>query len=748
MRKKFIQGLLLTAALGFTSYAHAENFWNPFPGTTAPTSLTKQVNPTKYKIFSLNDAAFLDYTSKLSTTMEQAIQLDIPMPDGSTKTFKIWSTPFITKAMMAKYPDFKMITGYDVANPSTSIKLVYTAYGLSGQIWQSGGPSVIIQPYANDNTGYYLSYFKHDEPQEAINCHLDANELESGQIEINRPEVSKDFSWGNKQRTFRLSLSATTQWSRSITGLTSPSMALVYSKIMEVVNRMNGYHEREIANTYELVSDEVMLFNNTALDPFTCNANTSCLIDENQTHTDLRVGRTNYDIGHILCTAGGGLAQLASTCRNNGKARGASTIASTTSLKTLLHEVGHQFSASHTFSARSGGCAGNGMEEGAYEPGSGSTIMSYQGSCNPNDIPTIAGYDDYYHVFTLMQMTSFIPTLPCGTISDNIPVLTIPNNANKYTIPANTPFELEGSLATVSGTQIPQTFSYNWEQLDLKYDMVEADGASAVSGPILRSHYPSKNTTQSYPPAENIIANNYSSPGYRLPTVNRDINFKYTARGVLNGRGAFNTIDSLVKVTVSNAASTFRVTSFNQMGTSVNWAPGDVVTFSWNIGNTNQAPVNCGGVSIYLYAPNDTVKKEHQLVSYAPNNGSFTYTVQDFNVQGAYLKIKGAGNIFYDLGKTLINVNGSNTSVNNLDIADQFTIYPNPTSDVLNISYPNNSTAYQVAIYNAIGQLVVESSMKDQLNINVKEYATGNYFIKFHDRTTGQHATKKFVISK
>lgn len=750
MHKKFLQGLILTAALGFSSVTYAENFWKPFPGTVAPTSLEKQVNPLKYQIFSLDDASFLNHTAHLSTDPNKGVLLDIPMPDGTTKTFKIWSTPFISQAMMDKYPNYKMITGYDVAQPSNSIKLVYTLYGLSGQIWQSGGPSVVIQPYANENTGYYLSYYKHHEEADIVNCFVNSEaSLGSDYDQVGGgPEVSKDFTWGSLQYKYRLSLSATTEWSRTITGLTTPPVATIFAKVMEVVNRLNGYHEREIAVTYDLVSDEVMLFNSHSLDPFTCNANLSCLIDENQTHTDLRVGRANYDIGHVLSTAGGGLAQLASTCRNNGKARGGSTVYSTTALKTLLHEIGHQFSASHTFSANTGGCAGNGMEEGAYEPGSGSTIMSYQSLCNPNDIPMIAGYDDYYHVFSLMQMTTFIPTLTCGTSSENIPVLAIPNNNNTYTIPANTPFELEGSAATITGTQLPVTFSYNWEQLDRKFDMTEANGATATEGPILRSHQPNNKTTQSYPPAQNIIANNYSSPGYRLPTTNRDINFKYTARGVLNGRGAFNTIDSLVTVKVSTAGSNFRVTSFNNAGGTFNWNPGDTVEITWNVGNTNMAPINCGGVSIYLYAPDDTIRTEHQLVSYAPNTGSFRYVVQDFNIQRSYLKIKGAGNIFYDLGKAIINVNGNNTSVTGIDLANQFSLYPNPANNLLNITYPNNNKTFKIAIYNTIGQLIYETEMKDQITVDVSKYATGNYIVKFQDQISGLNAVKKFTISK
>ena len=63
------------------------------------------------------------------------------------------------------------------------------------------------------------------------------------------------------------------------------------------------------------------------------------------------------------------------------------------------HEIGHQMSAQHTFN----NCNGNESPGNAFEPGSGTTIMSYSGLCG-GALNVINGGDDYYHVASLIQI--------------------------------------------------------------------------------------------------------------------------------------------------------------------------------------------------------------------------------------------------------------------------------------------------------------------------------------------------------
>lgn len=72
---------------------------------------------------------------------------------------------------------------------------------------------------------------------------------------------------------------------------------------------------------------------------------------------------------------------------------------------------------------------------------------------------------------------------------------------------------------------------------------------------------------------------------------------------------------------------------------------------------------------------------------------------------------------------------------------NNFTIYPNPTVDVLNIESKNGLSANEIRITDLSGKVVKEQ--KDATSVNVSDLATGTYII---DVTTNEgRATSKFI---
>lgn len=82
----------------------------------------------------------------------------------------------------------------------------------------------------------------------------------------------------------------------------------------------------------------------------------------------------------------------------------------------------------------------------------------------------------------------------------------------------------------------------------------------------------------------------------------------------------------------------------------------------------------------------------------------------------------------------------SNLSSNDF-VLENFNIYPNPTSDVLNINLENNLTLEKVTIYNNAGQVVKEVK---EATVDVSTLSEGIYFVEV---TTNQgKAVKKIIV--
>jgi serine protease AprX len=77
-----------------------------------------------------------------------------------------------------------------------------------------------------------------------------------------------------------------------------------------------------------------------------------------------------------------------------------------------------------------------------------------------------------------------------------------------------------------------------------------------------------------------------------------------------------------------------------------------------------------------------------------------------------------------------------NLALNNSLAADAFSkndlvVFPNPTSDSISVTLPNDSNVKSIAIYNVLGQLVLEKNISNQSpTISLKSLISGIYFYK------------------
>lgn len=79
---------------------------------------------------------------------------------------------------------------------------------------------------------------------------------------------------------------------------------------------------------------------------------------------------------------------------------------------------------------------------------------------------------------------------------------------------------------------------------------------------------------------------------------------------------------------------------------------------------------------------------------------------------------------------------------------DNFVIYPNPATSILNLDINQNATIQRIDIYNLYGQLVYNQvrNFSSTMKLNISNFSNGTYFIKII--TNDGNATKNSSKSK
>jgi subtilisin-like proprotein convertase family protein/phosphotransferase system HPr-like phosphotransfer protein len=442
-------------------------------------------------------------------------------------------------------------------------------------------------------------------------------------------------STGTSLRTYRLAVATTGEYGAYHGGTIEDAL----SAVVVTINRVDGIFETELAINLELIAtNDDIVFADPLTDPFAGNDNAGTLIDESQAQIDLLIGTENYDVGHTLSTGAGGLAGLGVVCREGGKAEGVTGSTRPEGdffdVDFVAHELGHQFAAEHTWNGANGGCGVQQRATGsAYEPGSGSSIMSYAGLCGSDNIATAV--DALFHHQSFEQIVTYTRE-GIGSVCGQAELLenTAPqvDAGSDYVVPKQTPLVVTGSATD----EEQDALLFSWEQRDL-------GPQAALTNPddgrfALFRMLDSASSPQRYLPALTTVVSGTQDASERIPQVAREMTMRLTAK---DGAGGVQSDD--IVVTVDGDSGPFEVVSPNggeQVGSSK--------TVEWDTGFTEQAPVSASMVEIYL-STNDGVSFD-QLIDTVDNMGSanlnFPAGIQS---QEARLMIKGAGNIFYDV---------------------------------------------------------------------------------------------------
>ena len=594
----------------------------------------------------------------------QAGRVELMTPSGETRAFDVVEKSILDADVAAAHPDLHTFRGVAVDDPQTIAAFDLTTLGFNALVLDADHGTWLVQPSgmgpANTGAGeaMYTSSFMDDalRAEDFSGFAGDGCELlhdHDDHIDHDNHDHADDLAGGFSNLMpaptgpthyqMRLAVAANGEWTQSVGGTQSAAL----SRIVTAVNTADLLYNQQFGIGFTLVTGTETIYTNPSSDPYTGNSGSSMLL-ENQNVIDSIIGDANYDIGHVFSRSGGGVAYLGVVGQPSWKARGVSgnNPNFNSYLLTFWHEMGHQFSSPHTWNSVDNAQYNNQRSAGAaYEPGPGSTIMSYGGFNFTGDF--VNTRDPYFHAESVRRITDYVQFDNWGSTAGNrtstgnaIPQV---NAGVDRVIPANTPFELTDQ----SGTTEPLT--YQWDQYDLGDD--DVIGIDDGDGPLFRSRPATSDPTRIFPELPDILANR-SDADELLPQVTRTadpLTFRLVVRDG-DGGVAWDDVD----LAVINTGSRFEVTTANATGTV--WGTGSQQTVTWNVAGTTGNGINAANVDIYL-SYNDGLSF-NLVAAGQTNDGSATIVVPADApaTNRARLKIKAAGNVFFDINNAQITI--------------------------------------------------------------------------------------------
>lgn len=721
-----VLGLLICTMCSVIAQDYNGIWHNASPSFAAIHGL-RALQPERFRIATVSEDVLKSWLETAPSDYAHAITISLPLPEEGYQAFRVWETTVMEEPLALKHPGIRTYTAEAVSNHRITAKLDYTPFGFHAMIY-NGDRSFLIDPYAAKANGAYIVYYKKDYSRPS-------SQRMFCEVEGEAPVTVAHKQWaerlnGTVRKSYRLALAADSEYCIAVAG-PNPSKADVLAKMVTSVNRVNGVYERELAITMVLIAGEdTIIFNTPTPDPYTNNSGSTMLF-QNLATLSARIGAANYDIGHVFSTGGGGIAQPGCVCNGNkacGVTGAASPVGDAFDIDFVAHEMGHQFSAAHTFNANSGGsCAGNAVPNFSYEPGSGSTIMAYAGICG-GGYDFQAHSDAYFLSASLEQISTFITSgsgANCASVTSSTNTnATLPAFAATYNIPRLTPFELTAPAATDATSD---TLTYCWEQRNTGgADFGKSLDQTHIAGPLFRSFPPTFSTTRVFPSLPRLL-NGLSTPGEKLPDTGRTMSFKVTERDIYQGWGAFNIPDDAITLNAVQGSGPFAVTSITSHDTLMG---NSRQLITWDVAGTADAPISCATVDIYL-SLDGGYTWPYLLSSGSPNNGSDSVKLPNpaTRTDSARIKVKGSGNVFF-------NVNANNFSILHDTTAPAssqvLSISPIPATTELLVQLPDSAGAVDMRIVNPLGQLVWSGTVSGQNTLPVAHLARGVYFLQLY----------------
>lgn len=652
---------LFLAILAMAFHSNAQkSFWTIAP-QKADIRVTSHWNKiSNLRIVQLDHQAFRDYLAQnvpSESAKAQPVPILLPMPDGSMRRFYITESAVMEPELAAKFPEIKTYKGTDGLNV---MRMSISPLSFQAYVLTDDG-DIVIEAIDKKNLNQFGVFNSKDlQLDQPLPLSCGAKELSK----INSPKVISNGNLHSRTnagilgapvdlRTYRLALACTGEWGGRA-DLGGGSVVSAIDKMNAALTYINAVYEKDVSIHMNLIAnnDRLIFLDGTA-DPYLYPTVGGQILGVNTDVINAKLGNSGaYDFGHaftISCSDVGGIAFLGCVCQGNkggGVTCWYTSDIAYVSQRITCHEMGHQFDASHTFS----NCNGN-ESSTSYEPGSGTSIMSYSGLCGALNVETSnLPHPNYFHTNSVERILNFSRNAggaSCGKASSTTntfpePEILIPSGLY---IPIRTPFKLKGRARDMENDAL----TYTWEQYDAGgYGPAIGQPLLTEEGPLFKSLFPGPDSNRVVPSWNTVLTKGNFDVAEVLPTVSREINFRFTVRD--NHPGSGGTAWKQTYFRALESAGPFTVTNPNYPQTDTLFT-GLCNKVTWDVANTSSSLVNCQKVNIYLMPNRMTPTDIVPLALNTENDGEELVDIPAnyANQTRARIIVEAADNIFFDV---------------------------------------------------------------------------------------------------
>lgn len=644
--KKIFTSLLLVM---FSAFSMAQSYWNKT--SMQGKAIRENSNVTSYYTLDINQLRSKLANAVLQTKSAKAVEIVIPTLEGKMERFAVYSLPVVVQSLADRY-QLGSYVGVGIDDPLKTIRFSTAPNDFQSMIMKNG-VFEFIEPQNVERTVYGVHPKSSKTGKYGFNCSTKETPLEKAQLEKLFKEESAYANSGlnsgkatdKKYRTMRLAMSTNGEYTTYFGGVSG-----AITQINATMTRVNGILEKDLALHLILQDFPALIYTDAATDPYTTMSSWNLQLQQTLTNT---IGNAAYDIGHMFGASGGGgnAGCIGCVCvdpaTSTTLAKGAGITSPADGIPMgdnfdvdyVIHEMGHQLGANHSFSMS---LEGTGMN---VEPGSGSTIMGYAGITGATDVQP---HSDPYFVgpnIIQIQTNLALASKTCDTettVANNPPVI---DALTSYTIPKSTAFVLTASATDAENDPI----TYCWEQVNSATTATTITNLGTLTnGPTFRSWNPTTSGTRYFPKLSTVLNGSLKSNAdwEAVSTVARSSLFRVTVRDNNPDVTQQQTQSATQLITVGSAGP-FKVTStkvYNDVPTSA---------VTWDVVTTNAAPYNVTDVKIDYTTDNGATW--NLLTASTPNDGSealnFTAIPTSTVIK---IRVSAIGNVFYAIGSATV----------------------------------------------------------------------------------------------